>query len=109
MLVRFTSKAGPDIVMFEADAALMLRLMHHSGTIPSALSAEDIEAALERLEGAVLRESDAEAAEKEAVDGEEAEAQVDFAARAYPLIQLLKAAHARAEAVMWDYNEGSFV
>ena len=104
MLVRFTSKAGPDIVMFEADAALMLRLMHHSGTIPSAISGKDIEEALTHLENAALRESDIKASDKEAEDGDEAEDTVDFATRAYPLIRLLKAAHSREAPVMWEYN-----
>lgn len=109
MLVRFTSKAGPDIVMFEADAALMLRLMNHSGTIPSAILAEDIAEALKHLEDAVLRESDAEASNRDAANDDEAEETVDFATRAYSLIELLKAAHSRGEAVMWDYDGGAFV
>ncbi|MCB1859322.1 MAG: DUF1840 domain-containing protein [Gammaproteobacteria bacterium] len=110
MLVRFTSEAGPDIVMFEADAALMLRLMNLSGKIPSAILADDIEEALRNFQGAVLSDSEFEESESTAGNTlEEDEEPVNFMTRAYPLIQLLKVAQSREAAVMWNYNKGTYI
>ena len=50
MLVTVTTDAYSDITMFGNVAVRLLRLMGHSGTVPGALRAEDVPAALQRLE-----------------------------------------------------------
>jgi hypothetical protein len=96
MLVTFTTKAYANITMFGDVAHSMLRMMGHSGTVPGAILAEDVPAALSRLTAAI----EAEKAPSSVDDkGDEA---VSIAHRALPLIGLLSAA-ARDECdVMWD-------
>jgi len=56
MLVTFSCPAYADITMFGDVAVRMLKLMGHSGTVPGALLAEDIPAALARLRSAMASE-----------------------------------------------------
>ena len=53
MLVTFTTKAYADITMFGDVALSMLKMMGHSGTVPSAIRAADVPAALSRLKAAI--------------------------------------------------------
>ena len=52
MLVKFRSDAG-DMTMFGDVAIELLKMMGHSGTVPSAMLAKDIPAAVDRLKHAV--------------------------------------------------------
>jgi hypothetical protein len=89
--------------MFGDAAVRLLTLMGHSGTVPGALLAEDVQAALERLEAAVHTKEQSPAPEENA-EGEYDERAVSLPHRALPVIELLKAA-AKAECnVMWDSN-----
>ena len=101
MLVTFHSRSYADITMFGDVAVKLLQLMGHSGTVPSAIMADDIPAALERLKKAVK-----EAAEMEPVGenpaGKDCEKKVSLAHRAMPLIKLLEAAAAEQCDVMWS-------
>lgn len=103
MLVTFTCKAYADITMFGDVALTLLKMMGHSGTIPGAILAEDVPAALDRLKRAI-QEAKAEPAQGEATGAENEdrdEPRVNLATRALPLIELLTAA-AKADAdVMW--------
>jgi hypothetical protein len=100
MLVRFDSKVGT-FTMFGDVAVELLRMMGHSGTIPSALLAADIPAALARLKPAVARAPEPAAPDVE--PGEKgAKPRVSLRQRAFPLIDLLeRSANAGAD-VMWD-------
>ena len=49
MLVTYTSDAHADITLFGNVAVAMLKMMGHSGTVPSAILAADVPAALSRL------------------------------------------------------------
>jgi len=101
MLVTFTCPAYADITMFGDVAVRLLKLMGHSGTVPGAILAEDVQAALERLEAGV--EADRQSAGPEAsAEEEDGEPAVSLSHRALPVIELLRAA-ARAKCdVMWD-------
>jgi len=100
LLVTFSCPAYADITMFGDVALQLLKMMGHSGTVPSALSAEDVLPALERLEAAVAVKE--RSAEPEGDDDDDPP--VSISHRALPLIELLKAA-AKAEcSVMWDSN-----
>lgn len=103
MLITFETKAHANITMFGDVAITLLKLMGHSGTVPSALMAEDVPAALARLKAAVeAHPHDAlETTEDPEHDGEEGQ-RVSLAHRALPLIELLTAAAAEHENVMWD-------
>ena len=100
MLVTFTCKAYADITMFGDVALGMLKMMGHSETVPGAILAEDVPAALERLK----RSIEAAPAPKESrkSEGDDAdEPPVSLAHRALPLIELLTAAAQQKADVMW--------
>lgn len=104
MLVTFSCPAYADITMFGDVAVRLLKMMGHSGTVPSAISAEDVQAALERLEAAVDAEKSSPKTDA-STEGEAGEAAVSLPRRALPLIELLKAAAKARCAVMWDSSK----
>jgi len=106
-MIRFTSPAAASVSMFEKDAKTFIRLMGHSGTIPSAIRAEDVPDALQHLEAALQAEAAQTEAPKPRVDDGEDKA-VSTNVRAYPLIQLLKAAIAKQKNVMWEPDRSFF-
>lgn len=106
MLVKFTSKSAVSVSMFEKDAAQLIKLMGHSGTIPSAIREKDVAEKLATLESA-LQEDIADLVD-DADKTEDDEPPIPVNRRAYPLIELLQAAVANKENVMWDYASGAF-
>jgi hypothetical protein len=101
MLVTFSCPAYANITMFGDVAIRLLKLMGHSGTVPSALLAEDVPAALKRLEAAVHTEEQSPAPEENA-ELEDDERVVSLRHRALPVIELLRAAEKAECNVMWD-------
>jgi hypothetical protein len=105
MLIKFKSDAYADITMFGDIAKRLLKMMGHSGTVPGAILADDVPAALERLQRGV-KESPAENTETGNASndrqGEELDEQVSLDHRALPLIELLAAAKTRHRDVMWE-------
>ena len=91
--------------MFGDVAVTLLKLMGHSGTVPSALLAADIPSALARLQQG-LAAADAEVQGKQAArsgaEDADTEPPVGLRLRAYPLIQLLSAAARQGCDVMWE-------
>jgi len=53
MLVTFTTKAYADITMFGDVALALLKKMGHSATVPGAILAADVPAALSKLTAAI--------------------------------------------------------
>jgi hypothetical protein len=108
MLVTFRTKAYANITMFGDVAKQLLELMGQSGTVPSAIKAEDVPTALARLETAIAQRRASEAAETFAEghdrDDEDAPRAVALSKRALPLLELLRAAAANKTAIMWDAN-----
>jgi hypothetical protein len=105
MLVKFSCPACPDITMFGDVAIRLLRMMGHSGTVPSALLAEDVPAALERLQAAVAAAGgEASPAPGESTEAEDEDPPVSLRHRALPLIELLQTAAKEECNVMWDSN-----
>jgi hypothetical protein len=100
MLVTFSTPAHANITMFGDVALHLLELMGHSATVPGALLAEDIPAALQRLEAAV--EADRQSSEPPSQEPDDEEPPVSLAHRALPLIELLRAAAKARRNVMWD-------
>ncbi|MCB1775909.1 MAG: DUF1840 domain-containing protein [Candidatus Competibacteraceae bacterium] len=108
MLVTFHTDAHADILMFGDIAIQLLKMMGHSGTVPGALVADEVPAALERLQKAIatqpttapepVKQND----DREDDQDSEPEVPVTLAHRALPLIELLAAAAAAHCDVMWD-------
>jgi len=97
MLVTFTTDAYADITMFGDVALAMLKMMGHSGTVPSAILAADVPAALSRLTAGIEAAKAAPSVDEE----DEDEPQVSLSNRALPLINLLTAAVKDGCDVMW--------
>lgn len=110
-MIRFTSPAGASVSMFEKDAKALIRMMGHSGTIPSAIRAEDVASALHHLETALKTEEEqqqaaAQQAKPLSQDGENKTVSVNV--RAYPLLELLKAAVTKQKNIMWEQDKSFF-
>jgi hypothetical protein len=110
MLVTFQSKAWSSIIMTREIAVTLLKMAGHSGTVPSAIVAADIPAALARLNQGLAAAEPAAAAQKQAARAADDAGEpppVGIRLRAFPLIQLLTAAAARGCDVTWE--EGASV
>lgn len=99
MLIRFRSDAG-DMTMFGDAALQLIRMMGHSGTVPSAILAKDLPAALDRLKRAVA------AAPSPPPQNEETEHEkgphVSLQQRAFPLIELLERCAKNGYDLLWE-------
>src|SRR6185436_15179062 len=105
MLVTFHSKAWSSITMFGDVAVTLLKMAGHSGTVPSAMLAGDIPAALARLErklAGVAPESEKQPSARQSADDTDSSPAVGLRQRAHPLIQMLSAAAQQKCDVMWE-------
>ena len=103
MLVIFSSQASANITMFGDIAVQLLKMMGHSGTVPSAILAKDVPAALANLEAA-LGIAEQEPESEEPTDDIEETSFVSLSHRALPLIDLLMAAVKDESNVQWTDN-----
>ena len=99
MLVRFRSDAG-DMTMFGDVAIELLKMMGHSGTVPSAMLARDMPPALERLKRGVA--ATPEPAPRNAEEEREKGPRVSLQQRAHPLIELLERCIKNGWDLTWD-------
>jgi len=105
MLVTFRSSAWGNVTMFGEVAVALLKMMGHSGTVPSALLARDVPAALARLKQELATHPVEEDRGTPSGDDEDDEKPVGLALRAYPLIEMLSAAAEQEADVMWQAGE----
>ncbi len=98
----FKCKAYGEFTMFGDVADKLIKMMGHSGTVPGALSAEDVPAALARLKQAIesAEESEMEIPAAEENNDEE-EPPISLSLRAFPLLEMLTAAARENTYVMW--------
>ncbi len=104
MPITFKSKHSPSILMLEAMAMELIRLMGHSGEVPGSLAKEDVANAVHTLERAIAV-APARPMSAERTEGDDeaiAEPVVSVAHRALPLIQMLRKAQANGDYVIWD-------
>lgn len=104
MLITFKSDAYADITMFGDVAKRLIKMMGHSGTVPGAILAKDVPAALDGLRHATdVEKSAASASTENAQDKDLDDDQaVSLAYQALPLIELLMAAAKKNRDVMWQ-------
>jgi hypothetical protein len=117
MLITFKSKAAADILMYEAHAKRLLDLLGKD-VQRGIITAAETGAAIQKLEAEIeaerRREHEAEddarrQAQAHGQDKTDIEAErelhaaktVSFGARAYPLLEMLRAAHAEGRDVVW--------
>ena len=110
MLVTFRSNAGGNITMFGDVAVALLKMMGHSGTVPSALLSGDIPAALANLKQALAAGSPETSGKSKSVDSPrnddpDAPPPVSLQQRAYPLIELLSASARQKRDIMWQEGQ----
>ena len=98
MLVTFSSK-NENITMFGEVAIRLLKMMGHSGTVPSAIQASDVPEALEKLKKAIQHSKEKPPAIIAHSSSEDDH--VSIAHRALPLIGLLENAVTEKCNVMW--------
>lgn len=98
MLITFESNAHTDVTMFADIATSLIKMMGHSGTIPSAIAAKDLPGALDHLHKALEAHSPEELVESE---NEDDEPEVSMSGRAFPLVEMLKASINENQPVMW--------
>ena len=97
MLVRFDSKAG-QLTTFGDVAVRLLKMMGQSGSVPGAILAQDIPAAVGRLRKAVGAEREPEPRDER----DDEEPKVNLRQRAFPLIELLERAAQSGADVVWE-------
>ena len=99
MLITFSSKAHANITMFGDVALQLIKMMGHSGVVPSALLAADVPAALEQLQQALNQQlkNDVDPYSKPNDDADF----VSLKHRALPLIELLQSAVHHQCDVLW--------
>ena len=103
MLIRFETPAYATITMFGDVAITLIKLLGHSGSVPGALLAADIPAALERLKRAVAEHPDTPLDPATPPQRQRDESpHISLAHRALPLIELLEAAAREDENVLWE-------
>ncbi|MGF1754429.1 DUF1840 domain-containing protein [Vibrio makurazakiensis] len=105
MLITFRCKAHSNVTMFGDIGLQLIKMLGHSGTIPGAISSEDVPEALNRLRAAIALEKQALVEPEEDDDEEEDDyiaAPVNISNRAFPLVELLNAAVKEQCEVMWD-------
>lgn len=102
MLVTFHTKSYADITLFGEIGKQLIKLMGHTPTVPGAILAEDLPAALARLRSGIAAASTQEQAIPPSDAPDDKERHVSLAHRALPVIQLLETALADKQNVMWD-------
>lgn len=107
MLITFTSKVHPDVVMFGDIATVLLRAMGQSEQPPGILRGDEIRLAADRLRAYVDHAPAENAADEEENTGKSDEERrerrnrVGLRTRALPLLDLLDASYRREADVIW--------
>jgi len=110
VLVTFKTNAYSDITLFGEPAVSLLKMMGQSGNVPGAVMAEDVPASLASLRTGLAASAAAEgqgnqdSPEPSVVEEDDADANPPVALhkRAGPLIELLEAAVAASDNVLWN-------
>jgi hypothetical protein len=97
MLVKFHSENTGDFIMFSEVAEQLLKMMGMSGRLEGAVSAEEVPAALAKLEHAIAPYKGQDSDD----DSHDEEPSVGLATRAAPLIDMLRVARDNNSYVMW--------
>lgn len=104
MFVTFNSDAWNSVTMFGEEAEKILKMMGHSGAVPGAVLADDVPAALARLQQALAAAEPENAKNRNQPEGENGNAPpaIRPGQRAFPVIELLTAAARKHCDVMWE-------
>jgi hypothetical protein len=98
-MVTFKTRAHASIPMLGDVAAKMLEMMGFGSNVPGAIVADDVPRALENLQKALSKIPEQAGS---ADDDEEDQPAIGMHTRAFPLLELLRAAVAEDELVSWE-------
>ena len=105
MLVTFRTNAWGNVTMFGDVAVALLKMMGHSGTVPSAMLARDVPAAMTRLKEQLAASAFEELDKPSDSDDDEDQPPVSLRTRAQPLLEMLAAAADQDCDVLWQAGE----
>ncbi len=105
MIYKFKSKAAGDVIMLGPNGDQVLTLIGKSPAPKGIIEAADMPAAMQALEAAVVederaREEAAAEAERESKPPPRTDA-VSLRQRAWPLVEMMKRAHAAGHDIVW--------
>jgi hypothetical protein len=92
MLYKFKSKVTGDLIMLAPDAKRLLKIMGRGDQVKGIFLAEQLKAAIEALENAVVLEEAA---------GSQDPKQISLRNRSQPMLKMLKACQAKSVDVVW--------
>lgn len=106
MIITFTTKVHPDVVMFGDIAALLLKAMGESEQPPGILRGENIKAAADKLRAhlQLLPPETAQRLDERNKSEDEIKEQLNYVGlrkRALPLLDLMDAAYRKDSDVIW--------
>lgn len=106
MLYRFKSKASADVIMFEVNGRQILQIIGKDPTPPGILLPNDMPAAIQALQTAVLaeetlREQERQAALEQGQSPPQSGKLIPLRTRAAPFIQLLQHSIREETEVVW--------
>ncbi len=107
MLITFKSKVAADVLMYQEHAKPLLDLLHKE-LARGVFTAEEMGGAIVTLEAHIAENKAQPGMENTAADEEDAfavdqpsSAKVALSVRAYPLLEMLRAAYKEGAAVVW--------
>jgi hypothetical protein len=95
MLYKFKSPATGDLIMLGPQGDQMLRALGREPAAQGIIQIDDMPAAIAALQAAIAQ------AEQPADDDQEATPQVGLRQRLWPMVEMLRKAHAARAAVVW--------
>ncbi len=107
MLITFKSTASPEIVMLKDLAQYLLGVIGKQLGERGVIAYQELAKAIQRLEEAIEVEKKADAAQHARIDSasdnheEKEERPISLAQRAFPLLDMMRAAHKREADVLW--------
>ena len=105
MIYKFKSKAAGDVIMLKPNGDHVLRIIGKEPGARGIITLAEMPAAIAALEAAIRREAHApqpqEPAGRDDEDTPVAEERVSLQQRAWPLLEMLKEAHANQANIVW--------
>ncbi|RQS24735.1 DUF1840 domain-containing protein [Burkholderia sp. Bp8998] len=104
MMVTFRSSAAPDIVMLRDLAQYLLGLVGKEFDVRGVISTDELPGAIARLEQAIRDDAERESAHERSTQARRSELSPragDLAQRAWPLLDMMRAAREQGRHVMW--------
>ena len=101
MPIRFHSEVTGDVVMLNDIGHRFIHMLGHGGSVPGAIAAEDVPAALEKLRAALDRAARS-AGDTNRRDDDDDEPRIGLQVRAVPLIEMMERAIEGGSWLAWD-------